>query len=698
MSQAEQHTIWRVVFPSSNVGLDESFRVAAAPIYGSGRALSDATDVDDATTADTTSVGNATLHGWIVSRTMLEIPAGHVYSTGSYYNAFPAAYWAQWTDVREVTLRMQVRGDATVTVYRSDSRAHVSVVSTAAVSAAGSFPTAPTPAAPQTVTQTDPQTVEVTVPIDGMTEGGWLWFDVEATGGQSVTLSDAAWLTDAPAKRNLTASLAITTMNKPEWCVRQFNLLANMADMSLIDAVYVVDQGTKLVTEQDGYAEAKARLGDKLRVIRQGNIGGSGGFARGMYEVERHGDSGYALLLDDDTVLEPESISRAVAFADHCVKPTLVGGNMLFLSEPTRLCALAEVFDRKRVFWKVADGTPKFDDLAARPFVESTYLHKRADADYNAWWMCLIPVEAIRRIGLAYPFFIKNDDVEYGVRAQQAGFRTVTVPGVCLWHQSFVDKDDILDWQAYFHVRNKIIMGLLYSRLPWGGSLFREMMRASMSAAIKMRYSAVTLHQMAVSDVLQGAEHIGDILESRLPQIRAAREAQPDTHMEPLAELPDTVLVKDRKAADEATDGMQAMLHQLTPPRRNARNVIDGYVEPQKAYWKVDDAKSGLAASVPLDGSAADIQHVLDSLDMVAHDSTEHWHVMGHMDSAVFVNKDKGTGVLLRRRPFLAAVRLAKVAVLYGRLALGWRKYQSAYRKEFSRMVSPDWWQRYFGE
>lgn len=673
MSQVEERqTIWRVVFPAANVGLDESFRISAAPIYGSGRRLASHSEASS-------DVDNDMLHSWVVSRAMLEIPAGYAYSTGCYYNAFPAAYWAKWTGVRVVTLRMSVRGEATVIVHRSDSSVHDHVVST-------------TPVLAQKV----PQTVSIDIPIGDMADGGWLWFDIEASQAGSVTLSDAMWTTGAQPKRHLTASLAITTMNKPQWCIRQFNLLADMADMSLIDAVYVIDQGTDLVTEQDEYDTACAKLAGKLQVIRQGNIGGSGGFARGMYEIERRGDSGYALLLDDDTVLEPESVSRAIAFANHCTKPTLVGGNMLFLSEPTRLCALAEVFDRKRVFWKVADGTPKFDDLAARPFLESTYLHRRVDADYNAWWMCLIPVETIRTIGLSYPFFIKNDDVEYGVRAQQAGYRTVTVPGVCLWHQSFVDKDDILDWQAYFHVRNKLIMGLLYSRMPWGGDLFSEMLRASASATIKMRYSALTLHQMAVRDVLRGPAYVGSILESRLPQIRAARESQPDARMEPLDDMPDSLLAKSAGEADDALNAVSAMLHQCMPVRRNARNVIDGYVEPQRAYWLVDDTRSGQTVSVPL-GNDADIRTTLDGLDRVASDATEHWKALGHMDSAVFVNADRKTGVLLRRRPLLAAARFITVACLYGRLALRWRQYQSAYRKEFSDMVSPHWWHRYFG-
>lgn len=221
MSQVEeQQTIWRVVFPSSNVGLDESFRISAAPIYGSGRRLASHSEASD--------VDNVMLHSWIVSRAMLEIPAGCAYSTGCYYNAFPAAYWAKWTGVCVVTLRMSVRGEATVIVHRSDSLAHDHVVSTTPV-----------------LSREKPQSISVDIQIGDMADGGWLWFDVEAGNSGSVTLSDAVWMTDSPAKRQLTASLAITTMNKPQWCIRQFNLLADMADMSLIDAVYVIDQGTR---------------------------------------------------------------------------------------------------------------------------------------------------------------------------------------------------------------------------------------------------------------------------------------------------------------------------------------------------------------------------------------------------------------------------------------------------------------------
>jgi len=64
-----------------------------------------------------------------------------------------------------------------------------------------------------------------------------------------------------------------------------------------LDAVYVVDQGTRLVTEQPDFADAAKKLGDKLHVIVQGNLGGSGGFSRSMDETVRAGTSDYVLLL-----------------------------------------------------------------------------------------------------------------------------------------------------------------------------------------------------------------------------------------------------------------------------------------------------------------------------------------------------------------------------------------------------------------
>ena len=59
--------------------------------------------------------------GNILGRTSARILAGRRVSFGTYFNAFPAAYWQHWTTVREVRLTGQLSGvDVNVTwdLYR----------------------------------------------------------------------------------------------------------------------------------------------------------------------------------------------------------------------------------------------------------------------------------------------------------------------------------------------------------------------------------------------------------------------------------------------------------------------------------------------------------------------------------------------------------------------------------------------------
>jgi len=79
--------------------------------------------------------------------------------------------------------------------------------------------------------------------------------------------------------------------------------------LELIDKIYVVDQGTSRLRDYPDYADASKKVTDQLVVIEQGNLGGSGGFARAMAETLRAGDSDYLLILDDDISLDPRASS-----------------------------------------------------------------------------------------------------------------------------------------------------------------------------------------------------------------------------------------------------------------------------------------------------------------------------------------------------------------------------------------------------
>ena len=318
---------------------------------------------------------------------------------GTYFNAFPASYWRRWTTEQSVRLVASISGQGSLIVYRSTAKGHVQRVDAAAVNSDSET------------------TVEFDLPLKPFIDGGWYWFDIEAA-DRPMHLHSACWGLETDRTTPGTVSIGITTYNRPQFCVDQLLKLAQEPEvLAILDEILVVDQGTDKVVDHELFEDAQSALGQKLRVIEQGNLGGSGGFSRAMNEAASKGIADYVLLLDDDVVCEPEGILRAVAFADLAKDPTLVGGQMFSLYDRSVLHAYGETVARWRWFWGPAPHTLHGHNFAVKPLRSTSWLHRRIDVDYNGWWMCLIPTKVIKEIGLALPMFIKWDDAEFGLRA-----------------------------------------------------------------------------------------------------------------------------------------------------------------------------------------------------------------------------------------------------------------------------------------
>ena len=154
-----------------------------------------------------------------------------------------------------------------------------------------------------------------------------------------------------------------------------------------------------------------------------------------MYEALKNTDCEQILFMDDDIRIEPDSILRALAMNRFAKTPTLVGGQMLNLQEPSHLHIMGEMVDRENFMWTAAPHTEYDHDFAKYPLNDeeerSKLLHRRIDVDYNGWWMCMIPRQVAEELGQPLPLFIKWDDADYGLRAAEHGYRTVTLPGRC---------------------------------------------------------------------------------------------------------------------------------------------------------------------------------------------------------------------------------------------------------------------------
>jgi galactofuranosylgalactofuranosylrhamnosyl-N-acetylglucosaminyl-diphospho-decaprenol beta-1,5/1,6-galactofuranosyltransferase len=597
----------------------------------------------------------------VVDRHQLVVPPGSRVSFATYFNAFPASYWRRWTVVEEVELAVRVSGPATVAVYRSTASGTTERVTAAEVDG----------------TARDGQELSFRLPLKPFADGGWYWFDVIA-GREQAQLGSAEWRVAAVTsggEQRLdeppgTLTIGITTFNRPGYLLDLLRRLADAPDtLSLVDEILVVDQGTDRLRAQPGFADVDAGLSGRLRVLEQANVGGSGGFARSMSEVLSAGRSRYVLLLDDDVAAEPESIVRGATFADLCRAPTIVGGHMFNLYARTRLHSMGEVVRPWRFWWGPANHVFPDHDFSVSGLRETPWLHRRVDVDYNGWWMCLIPAEVLKTVGLSLPLFIKWDDAEYGLRAGKAGFPTVSLPGMAIWHVPWTEKDDALDWQAYFHQRNRLVAALLHSPYPRGGRLVRESLNHQIKHLLAMQYSVADLRLRALEDVLSGPEHLHPALSTRLAEVRGVRSSYPDAQTAPSptafpAPRRRRPLRKDREpgpphgARGLVKAAALGAVRQLRPVRSAAEQVPEAAVPALDAQW---------------------------------------WRLAA-LDSALVSTTD-GTSVAWYRRDRARFARLMRRSVeLHERLLLAWPELSQQYRAAAPELVSPERWARTFAE
>ena len=276
-----------------------------------------------------------------------------------------------------------------------------------------------------TSTETEANRFEFHLSLVPFVDGGWYWFDVVA-GDEDVVIEEASWVADVPSDRAEPGSVTvgITTMNRPDFCAKLIGQIGgDEAVKALVDEVLVMEQGTDKVTDERVLRRPPRRRSTASSASSSRATSVARGASPGPSSRHSKADrSKYVLFLDDDIVAEPESILRAVTFGDLCRRPSIVGGHMFSLFSKARLHSFGEIINRYRFWWTSPAAVETDWDFGARNLRSTRWLHRRVDVDFNPWFMCLIPMQVVREIGLSLPLFIKWDDSEYGVRAQAAGY------------------------------------------------------------------------------------------------------------------------------------------------------------------------------------------------------------------------------------------------------------------------------------
>ena len=296
-------------------------------------------------------------------------------------------------------------------------------------------------------------------------DGGWYWFDLTTDGGELSRSSKAAGTPTrrrpGPGRRHHRHAHVQPARRLRRHPHRDRRGPAGAGRAST--AVILPDQGTKKVRDEPGFEAAAARARRqaahhrpaqprRLRRLRPRHVRGAR--ATDCEQILLHG--------------RRHPAGARLGAARRRVLPLLPRADAGRRADAVAAGALAAVDDGR-------GRRPQRLPVAQRPGHRAAPRPRRAPAAadpvaapaHRRRLQRLVDVpdparRSPRTSGLPLPLFIKWDDAEYGLRARSRGYRTATVPGIAIWHMSFLEKDDTSDWQAYFHYRNRYVAAALH--------------------------------------------------------------------------------------------------------------------------------------------------------------------------------------------------------------------------------------------
>jgi GT2 family glycosyltransferase len=232
-----------------------------------------------------------------------------------------------------------------------------------------------------------------------------------------------------------------------------------------------------------------------LRVLPNPNLGGAGGFARGLIEYREGGWSTHVVFMDDDISLEPESIVRTIALLTYATSEDLcVHGAMMSEEQPWLQFEAGSEYEFKSVYPLRALG--RGVDLRSRSEVVRDHLEPTLH--YSAWWFTVFPMHIAKENPL--PVFFRGDDVAFGL--MHTGQHTVTLNGIAVWHADFALKNN--PSSLYYEVRNfALIDTLVFDDHKWRHLAWRYL-GFGFRNAYSHRYASAEFMIWGMKDFLAG--------------------------------------------------------------------------------------------------------------------------------------------------------------------------------------------------
>lgn len=361
-------------------------------------------------------------------------------STNSYFNSFYENFYTKYTNLDSLYYWLRLEGDFEISIYREvNEQTNRELIYNQKLESCQ-----------------EADFVKVTLPDSN---NGRIYFELLclSDGG---AFKEGLIVGEQQPTQEVSLAIISCTYKKEAYIKKTVNAIAQDQLLQTKSwKIFVVDNGQTLTAADFPHA--------RVQFIPSRNVGGSGGFTRGLVEALQAGYSHF-LFMDDDIELDSESIYRLFALYEYAKSDFAVAGSMLDLHKKNVLYEAGALYGkdnqtRESAPFSVAVLKHNLD-LQNSDSLNNLLIEE--EIDYGGFWFFAFSRKVVEQIGLPLPFFIKVDDMEFGLRVKKAlEGKIVAFPSIGVWHEPFYNK--VIIWDNYYYARNNLITQTINGTLEY---------------------------------------------------------------------------------------------------------------------------------------------------------------------------------------------------------------------------------------
>lgn len=383
-------------------------------------------------------------------------------STDTYFNSLSVGKWKRYTNVNDLIFSVKFKGKIKI-IWRLD-RLHFSH---------------------KLIEEMHLESDNVTETSFPLTfwkdlEDGMLSFDIEALDYSE--LYSFFYSTNSDILNPISLGVVITHFNRQQYVLPALDRLKSEL---LLDSYFKNKVSLNVVDNSQNLPEI-----DGVNIIPNENLGGSGGFTRGLMHLKENGSYTHCLFMDDDASCEVEGIKRTISFLEHALNhKTALAGAML----------------REAEMFRQFENGAKFDGVckAVKPNLDLREVHsllineQEEHIDYGGWWFFAFPLSEVKHY--AFPYFVRGDDSGFSLVHD---FKILTLNGISSWQEDFSLKNGPLP--HYLDTRYHI-MHYLHNLVRGNAKdVIKTTARMCLKNLLSYQYETALASILAMEDVMKG--------------------------------------------------------------------------------------------------------------------------------------------------------------------------------------------------